>query len=96
MPRYAITHNISGVVRGMATAANPVSACRLLDCSLGDRGRVYEEHDPRSRSALATASAYAVYEAGVGFPQFSQLRGIIAGQIEGLVKVAVVVVRRQR
>lgn len=93
MPRYVIANNISGVVRGVATAADPVSACRQLDARLGDGDRMYEEHDARSRSAHATANAYAVYEATAELSPLAELPGITVAQINGLTKVAVVVVR---
>ena len=93
MPRYAIANNTSGVVRGVTTAPNPVAACRMFDRSLGERGKVYEEHGPRSRSANATANAYAVYQATEEFRDVPAQPGVTAEAIDGLIKVAVVVVR---
>lgn len=93
MPRYAVADNLSGVVCLVTEAPDPVSACRLFDLRLGNRRRTYEMHDPRSRSAHATLHAYAVYEATAEFSGARVEHGITAGQIDGLVKVAVVVVR---
>ena len=95
MPRYAIAHNLSGLVRGVACADDPVAACRELDQSLGDGDRDYEELGPRSRSAHATASAYAVYQATVDLARIPEQLGIAAGQVAGWIKVAVVVFREQ-
>ena len=95
MPRYAIAHNLSGLVRGVAFADDPVAACRKLDLSLGDDNREYEELGPRSRSAHATASAYAVYEATVELARIPEQLGIATEQVPGLTKVAVVVFREQ-
>ncbi len=93
MPRYAVADNLSGVIHTFIMAPDPVSACRLFDLSLGNAGRSYDEHDPRSRSAHATVHAYAVYKASPTSPESPMEHGVRAEQVDGLAKVAVVVVR---
>ena len=93
MPRYAVADNLSGVICTFIMAPDPVSACRLFDLSMGNAGRSYEEHDPRSRSAHATVHAYAVFRAPPNFGDTPAEHGVRAEQVDGLIKVAVIVVR---
>ena len=72
MPRYILIDHDSGYIFGdtadyAASVASgditPVLAARLLDESLGDHGRTYEEHGSGHRP---NGSAYRVYRADVG------------------------------
>ena len=67
MTRYAMIDIHTGYVWGVHDAADPVTACRKIDEDLGELGRSYEEHGPRSGAHRSGRCGYLVYEAPDGF-----------------------------
>ena len=65
--RYALIDDNTGYVWGVTDATDPAAACRVIDESLHEFGRTYEDHGPRSGSERTTRGGSVVYEAPAGF-----------------------------
>ena len=104
MPRLILIDNYSGYVFGdtadyasfvAAGEMTPLWAARLLDESIGEPGRVYEEYGPNHRPA-ENDSAYHVYRADVNGSEAvpvvtdGQDQEMIRAVVENCRKVAVV------
>lgn len=61
---FAIIDDYSGFVWGVIAAADPITACRLIDEDCKEYGRSYEEVSSFSGS---NAAGYHVYEVPHGF-----------------------------
>lgn len=65
--RFVMIDSNSGYIWGVEDAADAVSACRTMDERIGECGRAYVEHGPRSNDARTTAGGYFVYSAAANF-----------------------------
>jgi hypothetical protein len=88
--RYALIDTNSGFVFGVTDATDPTTACRLIDESLHEFGRTYEEHGPRSGAERTTQGGYVVYEAPAGFDVTDGQDAEQIAAVEALPRVAIV------
>lgn len=88
---FAIVDDYSGFVWGVAKAADPISACRVIDEDCNEHGRKYEEV---SSFSAFNEPGYHVYEVPDGFTVDNGQNADEIATVEAFPRMALVLVKR--